>query len=130
MEVYAVYSNKPILFKKEKRQDNDLINNILQASGLIVWSLLIITLVVVQNAMPRSENFFDKLFSVQLRTSLDYQTLTTSLWLFILLFTVSCTMIFLNTKRMKRDNDHIRPSPIITAVISLIASVCLYLIIQ
>lgn len=118
-----IYSNDPIQYVKEKRKKPDPIMQIIHLSNGLVWLILIAFLLTTNAAMPPVETFFDRLFDVQLREHWDFRLLRTGQWILVGLFVVSGVGIYLNTKRLKRQDDHMRVSLIITAVFSFIGSI-------
>ena len=118
-----IYSNKPIQFKKERRNKPDPIMQIIHLSNGLVWLILIAFLLTTNAAMPPVEAFYDRLFGVKLREHWDFRLLRAAQWILAGLFVVSGVGIWLNTKRLKRQDDHMRVSLIITGVFSLIGSI-------
>ena len=118
-----IYSNEPIRYQKERRKRPDPIMQIIHLSNGLVWLILIAFLLTTNAAMPPVETFYDRLFGVQLRAYWDFRLLRAAQLILAGLFVVSGIGIWLNTKRLKRQDDHMRVSLIITAVFSLIGSV-------
>ena len=118
-----IYSNKPIQFKKERRSRPDPIMQIIHLSNGLVWLILIAFLLTTNAAMPPVETFYDRLFGVKLREHWDFRLLQVAQWILAGLFVVSGLGIYLNTKRLKRQDDHMRVSLLITGVFSLIGSI-------
>jgi len=117
-----VYDNRPIRYWKERRHRKDPIIAIINISNVTVWVLLIMSLLIANEASPPSTTFFDRLLDVRVRTYWDFGILGISQWMMAGLFLLSCTGILLNTRRLKRSTDYMRVSLIITAVCSFIGS--------
>jgi len=111
-----MYSNKPIIYKKDRRQRKDFISSWLEVSGVLVWLVLFAVVLLFQKAQPREKTFFDRLLAVELADTVDYTFLAPILYLLVLLLVLSAVSLFLNIKRLKRRTDHIRISYIITLV--------------
>jgi hypothetical protein len=118
-----MYSNKPIIYKKERRQKPDFICSWLEVSVALVWFVLFIIILLFQKAQPRDQTFFDRLLSVELQDTLNYGYLAPIIYLLVLLLVLSAVSLILNFKRLKRSTDHIRVSYIISLVFSVIGLV-------
>ena len=118
-----MYSNEPIKYRTERRKKKDIICKFLDAAVIIVWLIIIAVLSVVHFALPRKENFFDRLLKAEVRTTMDYSLLDTAFWLLVFLFVFSLISIILNTKRLKRRTDRMRKSFVISLTGSLIGIV-------
>ncbi|MBP7175645.1 MAG: hypothetical protein KBA53_05425 [Thermoclostridium sp.] len=114
-----MYNNKPIVYKKDRRQKKDLICSWLDASSVLVWFVLFAIVLLFQKAQPRQKTFFDRLLAVEIEDTLDYSFLTPILYLLVLLLVLSAVSLLLNIKRLKRRADHIHISYIITLVFSI-----------
>ncbi|AGC67989.1 hypothetical protein Cst_c09910 [Thermoclostridium stercorarium subsp. stercorarium DSM 8532] len=113
-----MYSNEPIKYIPERRKKPDIICRFLDAAVAVVWLLILSVLALVHFARPREENFFDRLFGVEVRKTMDYSLLNIAFCLLVFLFVFSLISLILNTRRLKRRTDYIRKS----FIISLIAS--------
>ena len=125
-----IYSNEPIKFLKEKRKKPDPVMQIIHLSNGLVWIILMAFLLTTNAAMPPVETFYDRLFGVQLREHWDFRLLRVSQWILAGLFVISGIGIFLNTKRLKRQDDHMRVSLIITGVFSFAGSVVMFFLMR
>lgn len=114
-----MYSNRPIIYKKDRRQKKDFISSWLEVSGVLVWLILFATVLLFQKAQPRGKTFFDKLLAVELADTMNYTFLAPILYLLVLLLVLSAVSLFLNIKRLKRRTDHIRISYIIALVFAI-----------
>ncbi len=124
------YGNEPIRYWKERRHRKDPIMLIINASNVAVWVLLILSLLVANEASPPLETLFDRLLGVKVRTYWDYSILGISQWMMAGLFILSGVGIILNSRRLKRSTDHMRVSLIITAVCSFIGNIVLLLVMR
>lgn len=114
-----MYSNRPIIYKKDRRQKKDFISSWLEVSGVLVWLILFATVLLFQKAQPRGKTFFDRLLAVELADTMNYTFLAPILYLLVLLLVLSAVSLFLNIKRLKRRTDHIRISYIIALVFAI-----------
>ena len=112
----CMYSNKPIIYKEEKRKKPDFICSWLEISTALVWFILFMIILLFQKAQPREKTFFDRLFAVELQDTLNYSYLTPIIYLLMLLLVLSTVSLLLNLKRLKRRTDHLRISYIISLV--------------
>lgn len=115
-----MYSNEPIVFKKERRKGADLINVSITLSTVIVWLVIFTMVLIVSRARPQSEMILDRLMDLKLRKHWDLNLMQYNLILLPFLFLFSSFAIWLNTKRLKRRGDRIRFSFILAMIISVI----------
>lgn len=115
-----MYSNEPIKYYKNRRGEPDAILKWLDIASVLTWFLILFNISLFLYARPVTENFFDRLFNVEVRDYWDTRFLTITFILSAFLFVLSLVSIYLNTKRLKRKYDRIRKSLIISAVFSFI----------
>ncbi len=120
-----MYSNKPIVYKSERRKRPDILCRWLEFSSIFVWMILFCVLIFYQHAQPQVETFLDRFFQIKPRETWDYQMLNTAFYFLLFLFAYSGVSLFLNLKRLKRSTDRIRLSFIISLAGSL-AGILLY----
>ena len=109
-----MYSNKPILFKEERRIKADILSQWLEISSIVIWVALFVVIVLWQNASPQVETLLDSFFNVERSTAWNFRLLNIIFYLFVFLFVFSAVSIFLNFKRLKRSTDRIRLSFILS----------------
>ncbi|MDD4295889.1 MAG: hypothetical protein PHC69_02915 [Ruminiclostridium sp.] len=109
-----MYSNKPILFKEERRAKADILSRWLEISSIVAWVALFVVIVLWQNASPQSETLLDRLFNVERSSAWNFRLLNIVFYLFVFLFVFSAVSIFLNFKRLRRSTDRIRLSFILS----------------
>ncbi len=114
-----MYNNKPIVYKKERREKPDIVCRWLEIAAILVWIVLFCAILFYQNAQPQAETFLDRYFELKLRKTLDYHQMSIVLYLLLSLFVLSAVSLFLNFRRLKRSTDRIR----LSFVISLVGSV-------
>ncbi len=114
-----MYSNKPIIYKKERRHRHDFICSWLEVTSFLVWLILFVIVLLYQKALPREATFFDRLLAVQLQNTLNSGYLTAAFYLLLILLALSIVSLLLNFKRLKRSTDHIRVSFIISLIFSV-----------
>jgi hypothetical protein len=128
MERVSMYSNKPIEFYKNRRTKPDFIIKWLEAACVLVWFIFMFNLCIIVYAGPGKENFFDRLFNVKVRDYWDYRYLWTALLISIAQFILSSVSVYLNTRRLKRKYDKLRPSLWISALLSLACIIILIIV--
>lgn len=111
-----MYSNKPIIYKKEHRKRPDFICKWLEIATILVWISLFSVIFLFSNAQPRDETFFDRLFGVKPEKNWNYGILNTALYIMVFVLVLSVISLILNLKRMKRSTDRIRTSFIISII--------------
>lgn len=114
-----MYSNEPIKYYKNRKGEPDAIIKWLDIASVLTWFLILFNISLFLYARPRTENFFDRLFNVQVRDYWDTRFLTVTFILSAILFVLSLISIYLNTKRLKRKYDRMRKSLIVSAGFSL-----------
>ena len=122
-----MYNNKPIVYKKERRNKPDFICRWLEAAVAIVWITLFTALLFYQNAQPQAETFLERYFEVKPREVWDYQMMEGVFYILLFLFLFSVFSLYLNSKRLKRSADRFRVSFVISLVGSLVGML-LYII--
>jgi glucan phosphoethanolaminetransferase (alkaline phosphatase superfamily) len=124
---YGMYSNEPIVYKKDRRQRADIICIWLEVASFLVWIVLFVILLLYQNAMPREKMFFDRLLEVEIEETLDYSRFNLVFYLLVFLFVLSLVSLLLNFKRLKRKTDRIRISFIVSLVCSCIGIIIYFI---
>lgn len=115
-----MYSNKPILFKEERRIKADILSQWLEISSIVAWVALFVIIVMWQIASPQTETLLDRLFNVERSTAWNFNLLNIIFYILVFLFAFSAVSIILNSKRLKRRTDRIRLSFIISIFGSII----------
>jgi len=110
----------------EKRSGPDFLVYWIRVSSFVVWLVLGIFFVVTDLAKPQQTTLFDRMFDVSRRTVWDQNLMMISFIVAVLLFFFSFLSLVINTKRLKRKNDHISVSLIISLVVSTL-SILLYM---
>ncbi|NLY18080.1 MAG: hypothetical protein GX045_03825 [Clostridiaceae bacterium] len=111
-----MYSNKPILFKEERRIKADILCQWLEISSIIAWVVLFVIIIMWQYASPRTETLLDRFFNVGRSETWNFSLLNTVFHLLVFLLAFSAVSIILNLKRLKRRTDRIRLSFIISTI--------------
>lgn len=109
----------------DSRKGPDLILRMLDISSVILWGFIIVNLLMIISAKPVDETFFDRLFSIKVRDYWDEDLLRIPLKLSIVQLVISVILLFLNSKRLKRRDDKIKTSVIISLFVSLIICVAI-----
>ncbi|PKM51800.1 MAG: hypothetical protein CVV02_04105 [Firmicutes bacterium HGW-Firmicutes-7] len=104
--------------RPEKRTGPDLLVKWIKIARIVVWVMLGILILFTDSAKPQEATFFDNFFEVTVRNFWDQNLLFISFIVASLLFIFSFTSILINTMRLKRENDRISISLIITLIIS------------
>lgn len=113
-------SNKPILFKEERRIKSDILYQWLEISSIVAWVALFVVIILWQSASPRAETLLDKLFGIKRSSAWDIGLLNVLFYILAFLFAFSAVSILLNLKRLKRKTDRIRLSFILSIIGSAI----------
>lgn len=112
--------------RPEKRTGPDLLVTWVRIARIVVWIILGVFIMLTDSAKPQQATFFDHFFDVTVRSFWDQNLLFISFIVALLLFIISFTSILINTMRLKRKNDRLSVSLVITLIISSIG-ILLYL---
>lgn len=107
------------------RKGPDIILRIIDIGSVILWGFLIVNFAVILLAKPVGETFFDRLLNISVRSYWDAAILQVALFLSLVQLVLSIISLYLNSKRLKRKNDRIRISIVVSVFASL--AICLFL---
>lgn len=107
------------------RKGPDLILRLIDIFSVILWGFFFVNVSLIVYAKPVDETFFDRLFHVSVRDYWDFKLLQFALILSLVQFFISLFSLYLNSRRLKRKNDRIRKSIIISIFTSLV--LCIFL---
>ncbi len=110
----------------EKRLGPDFLVYWIRVSSFIVWLIIGVFFFINDLAKPQQTTFFDRLFDISRRTVWDQNLMLISFIVAVVLFFFSLLSLIVNTKRLKRLNDHISISLILSLIVSTL-SILLYL---
>ena len=105
---------------KNKRRQSDLILKLLSWMNAIAVASLVVVLFLVAFAKPDLETFFDRYYDISLRTNWKSGFFIYIGFFLCLSLIASLVGLYLNSKRLKRKEDFIRATLIISLIISLI----------
>lgn len=106
-----------------RRRGPDLIITLINWMSFAGWIIIIAVLILLAQAGPQIETFFDRLLEVSTGRSWDYGLSQLAFYLMILLAIMGVTGLILNSRRMKRKGDRYRISLIIMTAFSFIGMV-------
>lgn len=115
-----MYSNKPIVYRTERRKKPDIICRWLEIAVIFIWFIIMVVLLLLHSAQPHKETFFDHLFNVEIKETMNLGLLNIVFYLLIFLFLFSLASPLLNFKRMKRSTDRIHKSFIFSLIGSFV----------
>lgn len=107
------------------RKGPDIILRMIDIASVILWGFLIVNLAIILFARPEGETFFDRLFNLSVRNYWDAALLQIALILSLTQLLISIFSLYLNSKRLKRKDDRLRASIIISIFVALF--ICLFL---
>lgn len=114
-----------VLQQTYKRKGPDIISRMIDIGSVILWGFLIVNVIIILFARPEGETFFDRLFNISVRDYWDAALLQVALILSLAQLVISIISLYLNSKRLKRKDDRIRASIIISIFVALL--ICLFL---
>ncbi len=110
------------------RKGPDIVIKLIDLSSILLWVILLLNIGLIISAKPQFESFLDRLFKSTVREYWDFRLLQSALIISLVQLFLSLFSLYLNSKRLKRKNDKIRASIIISLFASLILSVFLAII--
>lgn len=111
------------------RKGPDFVIKTVDSLSIALWIFFIVIAAVILCAKPEKEGFFDRFFDVKVRDYWDFSLLKSALILSLTQFTISVISLFLNFKRLKRKNDRVRTTIVISLLTSLALCVLMSLVI-
>lgn len=84
------------------------------------WVILLAALLVLAEAKPPVETFFERHYKIQLRSTWDLELARYIFYLMLLGLATSLTGLALNSRRLRRTGDEWRVSLFLVAAISLL----------
>lgn len=110
-----------------RRKGPDFWTRSLRYLGLVGWTLLIAALVVLDQAKPQVETFFERVYDIRLQQQWDMDLARYLLWLMVLGLLLSVSGLVINSRRKRRRTDQWRLSLIFLGLISLTGMVLYYI---
>lgn len=107
------------------RKGPDIVCRIVDIASVILWGFIIVNFAVILWAKPIGETFFDRLFNISVRNYWDAALLQFALFLSLFQLLVSIFSLYLNSKRIKRKDDRISVSIIVS--IFVVSLICMFL---
>lgn len=104
--------------RRQRRRDPLLLA--LRWLSVAGWLILLAALLVLAEAKPPVETFFERYYKIQLRSSWDLELARYIYYLMLLGLGTSLTGLALNSRRLRRRGDEWRISLILVAAISLL----------
>jgi hypothetical protein len=113
---------------KNRRKGPDIWVQSLALFGSIGWFLMFIGIVIIAEAKPQIQTFFDRISSVPLRADWDLRLLRLFLLVMIIGFFISFLGLVINSHRHRRKDDTYRRYLIFLGIISVLGIIrCLFL---
>jgi len=106
---------------QNRRIGPDFLVKTIQVTGILCWSLFIVSLLLVDKAKPRIETFFDRLLGVQLHQNWDHKLLQANFYVVFAIFLLSSAGLLFNKMRARRKTDRISRTLIFLSVLSFSA---------
>ena len=104
----------------EKRKGPDFYVRWVKISSGIVWLFIGAIMFATDVSKPKTEWFLDRLLNHKVRQFWDYNTLQYALYSTILLFIYSFVSLLFNLRRLKRKDDRLSISVVISVLLSTI----------
>lgn len=104
--------------RRQRRSDPALLA--LRWLSVAGWLILLAALLVLAEAKPPVETFFERHYKIQLRSTWDLELARYIFYLMLLGLGTSLTGLALNSRRLRRTDDEWRVSLVLVAAISLL----------
>jgi uncharacterized membrane protein YhaH (DUF805 family) len=104
--------------RRQRRSDPLLL--VLRWLSVTGWLILLAALLVLAEAKPPVETFFDRWYDLRMRSSWNLELARYIFYLMLLGLGTSLSGLALNSRRLRRKNDEWRVSLILVAVICLL----------
>lgn len=118
-ERLASYGQEEFLYS-ERRRSKDWILKWLDVSVILTWLLTFVSVVLFLLAMPERPNTIDRYYGYPVRLEWDLSLLHQNVYLLLALFIITSVSAVLNTTRLKREGDQLRPTLVVMGVLSLV----------
>lgn len=118
-ERLATYGHDELLFS-ERRVKRDWVLKWLDWSVVLTWLLTFVVVIIFLLAMPEMPNTIDRYYGYPVRLEWDLSLVQKNVYFLLALFVLTSISIILNATRLKRADDHYRPTLIVMGIISLI----------
>lgn len=103
----------------DRRKGPDIVVKFLKAASFFIWAIIIVIIIIMNQAKPQVENFFSRLLNVPLRESWDIDLLRYAFYLSDIMLVFSIFAFILNMGRHRRKTDKYSKSIIIMIIFSL-----------
>ena len=107
------------------RKGPDIVCRMIDIASVILWGVILADFGIILWARPEDETFLDRLFNISVRDYWDAAMLQVALFLSLVQLLLCIFSLYLNSKRLKRKDDRIRVSIIISTFVALF--ICLFL---
>lgn len=108
----------------DRRRRKDPVLWIISVFGVVSWTLLVPSLLLIEKARPQLETFFDRVLELEVRASWDETAYLYAFFLMLLVLLVSGFGLILNVFfRNRRKTDSIRINLVLVFLISLLGVV-------
>lgn len=104
----------------ERRRGEDIWTKSLRVFAVVSWILIVVMMTIFDMAKPVEENFIDRFLKVSRTSQWNTRMLDYMFMLMVLGLVLSVTGLWINIKRNRRRNDHLRISLIIMGLVSVI----------
>ncbi|MEJ2634508.1 MAG: hypothetical protein P8184_04375 [Calditrichia bacterium] len=104
----------------DRRKGPDVRLKALRWFGAVGWLIMLAALIILGNAKPQTETFFDRSFNIQLRNAWDMNLARDILYLMMGGLVISVASLILNASRHRRKNDQYRISFIFMGFLSVV----------
>jgi hypothetical protein len=112
-----------------QRRGPDIVLKMISVLSVVLWGFLIVNFGLVMSAKPELRTFFDRLLHTSVREHWDYSLLELALKISIVQFIFSFFTLYLNSMRLKRKDDTIRLTIVISVFDSLILLILLMFVV-
>lgn len=104
---------------KDRRKGPDFLLRVLSWITTLSWLLMLIIMIMWEKAKPQIKTFMDGLNNYTPKQNWDTELLSTVFYLMITGVLISSIGLYINLKRNRRQDDHLRAALVLLALISI-----------
>jgi len=110
-----------------RRKGPDIWAKFIKFASITVWGMMLLILLIVDQAKPEVEDFFSRLFKIDLQTNWNYHLLSYAFYLSIVAFIFALFGLYIDMSRHRRKTDKYSKSLITMLCFSLLIIVLYFL---
>lgn len=102
------------------RKGIDIIGKFIKVIGLSVWGFMLLIIVIIERARPQQSTILDRMYGASVRGYWDDTYVAVAMYFSIGLFIISGIALMLNLLRLRRKEDKVNKSVLISFIVSFL----------